>query len=133
LYGDPSKEGPFVLRLKLPNGFNIAPHRHGGAEILTVISGTFALGAGEDATKGEVTRLTAGSFTAMPAGMPHYVRAEGERWFSSTALAHGPSPTSIRLTIRGAVSLSVVQARKADQSFNTVEYSLSDRTGGWDG
>jgi quercetin dioxygenase-like cupin family protein len=78
LYGDPSKEGPFVLRLKLPNGFNIAPHRHGGAEILTVISGTFALGAGEDATKGEVTRLTAGSFTAMPAGMPHYVRAEGE-------------------------------------------------------
>jgi quercetin dioxygenase-like cupin family protein len=78
LYGDPSKEGPFVLRLKFPDGYVIAPHRHAGAEILTVLSGTFALGAGEDANRGEVTRMQAGSFTAMPAGMPHYARAEGE-------------------------------------------------------
>ena len=77
LYGDPSKEGPFVLRLRFPDGYLIAPHRHAGAEILTVLSGTFALGLGEDANRGEVTRMTAGSFTAMPPGMPHYARAEG--------------------------------------------------------
>lgn len=78
LFGDPSREGPFVLRLRFPDGYVIAPHRHPGAEILTVLSGTFALGAGEDASRGEVTRMPAGSFTAMPAGMPHYARAEGE-------------------------------------------------------
>lgn len=77
LYGDPTKEGPFVLRLRFPDGYLIPPHSHGGAEILTVISGTFALGAGENANNGEVTRLSAGSFIAMPAGMPHYARAEG--------------------------------------------------------
>ncbi|MBR0651472.1 cupin domain-containing protein [Roseomonas terrae] len=78
LFGDPSKEGPFVLRLRFPDGYLVPPHRHGGAEILTVISGTFALGAGENASMGEVTRLTAGSFTAMPANMPHFARAEGD-------------------------------------------------------
>ena len=78
LYGDPTREGPFVLRLRLPDGYVIAPHRHGGAEILTVLSGTFALGIGEDPARSELTRLTAGSFTAMPAGMPHHARAEGE-------------------------------------------------------
>lgn len=78
LFGDPSREGPFVLRLRFPDGYVIAPHRHPGAEILTVLSGTFALGVGEDASRGEVIRMTAGSFTAMPAGMPHHARAEGE-------------------------------------------------------
>jgi anti-sigma factor ChrR (cupin superfamily) len=77
LYGDPSRDGPFALRLRFPDGYLVAPHRHGGVEILTVISGTFSLGAGEDAGKGEVTRLPAGSFATMPAGMPHYARAEG--------------------------------------------------------
>ena len=78
LFGDPSKEGPFVLRLRFPDGYVIAPHRHPGAEILTVLSGTFALGAGEDASRGEVTRMPAGSFTAMPGGMAHFACAEGE-------------------------------------------------------
>ena len=78
LFGDPSKEGPFVLRLRFPDGYVIAPHRHPGAEILTVLSGTFALGAGEDSSRGQVTRMPAGSFTAMPAGMAHFARAEGE-------------------------------------------------------
>ena len=78
LYGDPSKDGPFVLRLKFPDGYLIAPHRHAGAEILTVVSGTFLFGAGESADKGEARPMPAGSFTAMPANMPHFARAQGE-------------------------------------------------------
>ena len=78
LYGDPGKEGPFVLRLRFPDGYRIAPHRHPGAEILTVVSGTFVLGAGEAEDKGEARAMPAGSFTAMPPNMPHYARAQGE-------------------------------------------------------
>ena len=32
LYGDPSKEGPFVVRLKLPPSYQIPAHRHATAE-----------------------------------------------------------------------------------------------------
>src|SRR5215211_6805000 len=39
LYGDPSKDGLFAMRLKFPKGYNIAPHTHPKPEVLTVISG----------------------------------------------------------------------------------------------
>src|SRR5262245_13155292 len=47
LMGSPAKEGPFVLRLKFPAGFVIPPHRHSKDEFVTVISGGFAVAAGE--------------------------------------------------------------------------------------
>src|ERR687892_734062 len=47
LLGSPAKEGPFVLRLKFPAGFTVPPHRHSKDEFVTVISGGFAVTAGE--------------------------------------------------------------------------------------
>lgn len=41
LEGDPSKEGPFVFRAKLPDGYRVPPHTHPKTERVTVISGTF--------------------------------------------------------------------------------------------
>ena len=43
LLGNPAVAGPFVLRLKLPAGFVIPPHRHSKDELVTVISGGFGL------------------------------------------------------------------------------------------
>lgn len=48
LYGDPTAEGPFALRLKLPGGYHIPPHIHPRAEVVTVISGVFELGMGAE-------------------------------------------------------------------------------------
>ena len=42
LFGDPNEEGLFVLRLKFPAGYSVAPHTHPVDEIVTVISGTFS-------------------------------------------------------------------------------------------
>lgn len=47
LHGSPSKEGPFVLRLKFPAGFVVPPHRHSKDELVTVISGRFSIVAGD--------------------------------------------------------------------------------------
>ena len=72
LYGDPSKEGLFAMRLKLPKGYQIPPHSHPKPEVVTVISGTFRLGMGETADSGKAQALPAGSFFALPPGMTHY-------------------------------------------------------------
>jgi quercetin dioxygenase-like cupin family protein len=76
LYGDPSKEGFFALRLKLPKGYEIAPHSHPKPEVLTVISGTFRLGMGENADASKGQPLGAGSFVALPPGMAHFAFAD---------------------------------------------------------
>jgi quercetin dioxygenase-like cupin family protein len=78
LYGDPSKEGLFALRLKLPEGYHIAPHSHPKPEVVTVISGTLRLGMGETADEDEVEAVPAGSFFAMAPGMAHYVYTDEE-------------------------------------------------------
>jgi quercetin dioxygenase-like cupin family protein len=70
LVGSPAKEGPFVLRLKFPKGFVIPPHRHSKDEFVTVISGGFAVAAGEKVDRATLP-LRAASFVHLPAGMPH--------------------------------------------------------------
>src|SRR5687767_4622505 len=47
LEGDPKKEGFFSMRLKVPDGYRIPPHFHPCPERVTVLSGTFHVGAGE--------------------------------------------------------------------------------------
>jgi hypothetical protein len=47
LEGDPSKQGPFVIRLKLPDGYRVPPHTHPKTERITVLSGTFNIGMGD--------------------------------------------------------------------------------------
>lgn len=71
LLGSPAKEGPFVLRLKLPKGFVIAPHRHTKDEFVTVISGSFHVTAGETVDRSAKGLKTSG-FVHLPAGMPHF-------------------------------------------------------------
>lgn len=71
LLGSPAKEGPFVLRLKLPKGFVIPPHRHTKDEFVTVISGSFHVTAGETVDR-SARGLKTSSFVHLPAGMPHF-------------------------------------------------------------
>lgn len=78
LYGDPGADGVFAMRLKLPDGFHIAPHHHGQPEIVTVISGNFRVGMGEEADRDNATSLEPGGFFAYPPGMAHYAYADGE-------------------------------------------------------
>jgi quercetin dioxygenase-like cupin family protein len=78
LLGDPSKQGLFVLRLKFPAGYRVAPHTHPVDEVVTVISGTFHEGMGETFDRRKAQAFPAGSFFARPPGMAHYVLLEEE-------------------------------------------------------
>ena len=79
LDGDPTKPGPFTIRLKIPAGYQIPPHTHpAAAERITVISGAVRLGIGEkfDASGGR--ELQAGGFAVVPAGVPHCASASSD-------------------------------------------------------
>ena len=78
LSGDPDKEGVFVLRLKFPAGYRVAPHTHPVDEVVTVISGTFHEGMGETFDRRKAQAWPTGSFFARPPGMAHYVFVEEE-------------------------------------------------------
>jgi hypothetical protein len=95
LEGDPSKEGPFVFRLKLPDGYTIAPHTHPRAERLTVIEGTFNIAEGDklDTSSGKGKVMPAGSFGYWPARMHHYAWTSGGG--ETTIQLHGFGPWQI--------------------------------------
>jgi quercetin dioxygenase-like cupin family protein len=86
LEGNPGEEGIFTMRIRMPDGFHIAPHWHPNVERVTVLSGTFLLGSGEVADRDRVERLEAGSYTSMPPGMRHYAFAEGETVIQLTSV-----------------------------------------------
>ncbi|MFO0802703.1 MAG: cupin domain-containing protein [Gemmataceae bacterium] len=91
LEGDPAKAGPFVFRVKVPDGYRIPPHTHPKPERVTVVAGTFNLGMGDrfDATKTEA--MPAGSYGTWPAGMKHFVWVKGE----TIVQFHGEGPWTI--------------------------------------
>ena len=91
LEGDPAKEGPFVMRLRLPDGYRIPPHWHPKVERVTVVSGTFNLGMGEKFDQSATREMPAGTFGFWPAGMRHFAWAKGE----TVLQLHGIGPWSI--------------------------------------
>jgi quercetin dioxygenase-like cupin family protein len=91
LEGDPTKEGPFVMRLQFPDGYHVPAHTHPKTERVTVISGTGYLAAGETLDRNSAKKLPAGSFGYWPAGMKHAAWFEGE----TVIQLHGVGPWQI--------------------------------------
>lgn len=78
LYGRPSQEGVFVIRLLLPKGYHVPPHTHPQPEIITVLSGSLMIGHGSVADASKTQRIGTGGFSALPADMAHYVFVDEE-------------------------------------------------------
>ena len=45
--GHPSEPGPYVVRVKVPSGVKLMPHRHHEDRVYTVMSGVFYIGLGD--------------------------------------------------------------------------------------
>jgi hypothetical protein len=73
LVGDPSKPGPYTLRLKFPAGYKLAPHSHPDSREVTILSGTWYTGYGENFDAAALKALPAGSFYTEPANLAHFV------------------------------------------------------------
>ena len=91
LEGDPTKDGPFTMRLLLPDGYRISPHTHPKVEHVTVITGIFNLGMGEKFDQSAGHEMPAGTFGSWPAGMKHFAWVKGE----TIIQLHGIGPWTI--------------------------------------
>jgi quercetin dioxygenase-like cupin family protein len=91
--GDPSKDGLFVYRLKMPAGYRIPPHLHKASENVTVLSGVFSIGVGEKFDQGKGQELPVGGFVSVPPNHPHYAWVGGTE---TVVQVHGVGPTDLR-------------------------------------
>jgi hypothetical protein len=79
LEGNPAaSSGDYTVRLKMPDGYRIAPHWHPQRENVTVISGTFKVGMGDRFDESKMGAFSAGSFAYLDPDMHHYAMASGE-------------------------------------------------------
>ena len=78
LAGDPTKAGPYTIRLQAPANTRIAAHSHRDARTAVVVSGTWFFGYGDQADEVKVKALPPGSFYTEPAGDHHFALTRDE-------------------------------------------------------
>jgi hypothetical protein len=86
LYGDPAGTGLFVLRAQLPPNYQIAPHWHPTDELITVLSGTFKVGMGDQFDASKLATCPAGCLVVAPARMSHFVTTTEETVIEVSAM-----------------------------------------------
>jgi quercetin dioxygenase-like cupin family protein len=92
VHGDPSKPDlPYVIRLRLPDGYHFPPHYHPNTENLTVLKGTFMLENGDVASESMKT-YQPGDFLYLPGMQPHYGAVKGD----TEVQLHGIGPFEIK-------------------------------------
>ena len=78
IYGDPSKPGLYVQRVKFPPGVFSRPHSHPEDRHVTVIKGTWYVGTGDKWDPEKAVPLKTGSYMLHPANAVHWDGAKDE-------------------------------------------------------
>ena len=89
LVGDPTRAGPYVIRVRLPANVRMMPHRHLEDRIYTVISGVFYVGVGDVFDESKLTAHAPGTVVVLPAGTPHFHLARAGEYVTQIS-AIGP-------------------------------------------
>ena len=89
IVGEPSAPSPYVIRVKVPSGVKLMPHRHPEDRIYTVISGVFYIGLGEKFDADQLHAYPPGSVIVLPGGTFHYHCAKSGEYVTQVT-AIGP-------------------------------------------
>lgn len=89
IVGDPSKPGPYVIRVKVPAGVRLMPHTHPEDRIYTVMSGVFYIGLGERFDGEKLNAYPPGSVIVLPGDTPHFHWAKSGEYVTQVT-AIGP-------------------------------------------
>jgi len=89
LVGDPAEPGPYVIRVKVPDGVKFPPHRHPEDRVYTVMSGVFYIGRGDTFDESAVVAYPPGSVLVLPGNTHHYHWAKSGEYVTQVS-AIGP-------------------------------------------
>ena len=87
--GDTKLPEPYVVRVKVPSGIKLMPHKHPEDRVYTVVSGTFYIGIGEKFNSAELKAYGPGSVIVLPANTPHFHWAMSGEYVTQVA-GRGP-------------------------------------------
>ncbi len=92
LFGDPSKEGPYVQRLKFDKGVTVATHYHNDAlKVVNLVEGVLYFAYGDKFDEDALTPLTQGDIWTEAKGQAHYAITKDS---NAIIEIHGVGPVS---------------------------------------
>jgi hypothetical protein len=87
--GRPSEPSPYVIRVKVPLGVKLMPHRHPEDRVYTVISGIFYIGLGDRFDENKLQAYPPGSVVVLPGDTFHFHWAKSGEYVTQVT-AIGP-------------------------------------------
>ena len=89
LVGRPLEQGPYTVRVKVPHGVKLMPHRHPEDRIYTVISGVFYIGLGDQFDADKLEAYPPGAVIILPGNTSHFHWAKSGEYITQVS-AIGP-------------------------------------------
>ena len=87
--GHPSEPGPYMIRVRVPSGVKLMPHRHPEDRIYTVISGVFYIGLGDEFNGDMLQAYPPGAVIFLPGNTSHFHWAKSGEYITQVT-AIGP-------------------------------------------
>jgi quercetin dioxygenase-like cupin family protein len=87
--GQPSEPGPYTIRVKVPHGEKLMPHKHPEHRVYTVISGIFYIGLGNEFDANKLEAYPPGAVVILPGNTPHFHWAKSSEYVTQVT-AMGP-------------------------------------------
>ena len=87
--GQPSEPGLYTMRVRVPHGVKMMPHRHPEDRVYTVISGVFYIGLGDQFNPDKLQAYPPGSVLFLPGNTSHFHWAKSSEYITQIT-AIGP-------------------------------------------
>jgi quercetin dioxygenase-like cupin family protein len=87
--GQPSEAGPYTIRVKVPHGVKLMPHRHPEDRVYTVLAGVFYIGLGDQFDPDKLQAYPPGSVVVLPGNTSHFHWAKSSEYITQVS-ALGP-------------------------------------------
>jgi quercetin dioxygenase-like cupin family protein len=89
IVGQPSQPGPYLIRVRVPDGVKLMPHKHPEDRVYTVMSGVFYIGLGEEFDANKLEAYPPGTVIILPGNTSHFHWAKSGEYVTQVS-AIGP-------------------------------------------
>ncbi|HZP24380.1 MAG TPA: cupin domain-containing protein [Terriglobales bacterium] len=89
IVGQPSEPAPYTIRVRVPHGVKLMPHKHPEDRVYTVISGVFYIGLGDQFDADKMEAYPPGAVIVLPGDTSHFHWAKSGEYITQVT-AIGP-------------------------------------------